>query len=116
MGMRAAAAAIALLPTFASAEAVNLFCSGSDPDWSLLYNETSAQFDFAGRISDMQVPQNSTVEGGDWPRAATLIAPRDSAVVIIHKRECGDGDHEMQVLTQRGETPLLLSGCCISHD
>jgi len=86
-----------------------------DPDWSLSYDGSFAKFTFGGRTSQMEVPQKSTVEGGDWPRAATLIAPRDSAIILIHKRQCEDGDHEMQVLTQRGQTPLLLSGCCIGQ-
>lgn len=107
---------ILLLPHLGAAEELDLSCSGSNPDWTLSYDGASAEFDFAGRKSMMEVPQKSTAEGADWPKAATLIAPRDSAIILIHQRQCGMMDHEMQVLTQRGETPLLLTGCCTSQD
>ncbi len=100
------------MPQVVFAEQLELFCSGSDPDWQLSYSETSAEFSYDGRTQTMEIPQRSTAEGTEWPQAATLIAPRDSAIIILNKRQCGLGTHEMHVLTQRGETPLLLTGCC----
>jgi len=46
--------------------------------------------------------------GQDWPRALTFIGRGDSAIVIVE-----DGpDHAVRVLTQRGETPIMLIGTC----
>ena len=106
---------LVVVPGVAIAEDLSLTCAGTDPNWSLHYDGNTAEFSFTDRTSTLDVPQKSTAEGAEWPKAATLIGPRDSAIIVIHRRACETMDYEMQVLTQRGETPLLLTGCCISE-
>ena len=115
MGIARVFIVLLAVPCVAMAEELSLVCSGSDPDWTLRYDGTAAEFSFTDRTSRLDVPQKSTAEGAEWPKAATLIGPRDSAIIVIHRRACEAMDYEMQVLTQRGETPLLLTGCCISE-
>ena len=107
--------ALMVVPCTAFGEQLSLVCAGSDPNWTLEYDGTQAEFSFTDRTTKLDVPQKSTAEGVDWPKAATLIGPRDSAIILIHHRGCLGMDYEMQVLTQRGETPLLLTGCCRSE-
>ncbi|MEY1555399.1 hypothetical protein AB3Y40_07155 [Yoonia sp. R2331] len=96
---------LACLPHGAAA----LTCQGEDPAWSLTLGDHSATFTFLDRASDMTIPQMSTPDGQDWPRAMTLIAPRDSAIVIL---EAPADPQPIRILTQRGETPILLVGTC----
>ena len=112
MGIRYLLFCLCLVPSVVWSEDLTLECGGTDPDWSLSYDEETARFAFLDRVSVLQVPQKSTAEGAEWPKAATLIGPRDSAIIILHKRQCGTSDHEIQILTQRGESPILLTGCC----
>lgn len=106
------ASLLILLPLWASAETVPpLSCSGSNPAWSLDIGTDTATFDFQ-RQSDMTIPHQTAAEGRDWPRAMTLISRNDTAIVIIDAERCGEADYTAQVLTQRGETPILLTGCC----
>lgn len=101
-----------LLPFWASAENLPpLSCSGSDPAWSLDIGIDTATLDFQ-RQSDMTIPHQTTAEGRDWPKAMTLISRNDTAIVIIDQETCNGTTHSAQVLTQRGETPILLTGCC----
>ncbi|MEM1233247.1 MAG: hypothetical protein AAGH70_03900 [Pseudomonadota bacterium] len=60
----------------------------------------------------MDVPHTARAGGADWPRALTLIGDRDTGILILHDRACEGGSHEAQMLTQRGQTPILLTGCC----
>lgn len=101
------AAIIAAGPVWAT----NLTCTGTAPDWRLEITDDSAAFRFPG-LTRMDIPHSTRAEGRDWPRAMTLIGPRDTAIVVIHQRDCGGLPFESQVLTQRGQTPILLSGCC----
>ena len=112
MGIRLGIIALSAVPHVAVAESLSLQCVGRGPDWSLTLEPESATFAYLDRESTLDIPQKSNAEGADWPKAMTLIGPRDSAIIIIHRRECGAQSHEMQVLTQRGETPVLLTGCC----
>ncbi len=88
-----------------------LVCSGNAPNWTLSLADDTARFDFQ-RQSDMTIPHRTTAEGQDWPRAITLISRYDTAIVIIDQRQCGTAPYTAEVLTQRGETPILLTGCC----
>ena len=102
----------AALPSGALGQALpDLTCQGQSPDWSLDITQDTAQFDFQ-RKSDMTIPHTATAEGQDWPRALTLISRNDTAIVIIDQRQCDGDAFHAQVLTQRGETPVLLTGCC----
>ena len=108
--------ALSVVPYVTNAQTQTFSCQGSDPNWSLEISEEAATFAFLDRTSDLSIPQKSTAEGHDWPQAMTLIGPRDSAIVILHNRTCNGETHEAQVLTQRGEIPILLTGCCTVAD
>lgn len=100
-------------PVVAQADALPpLRCQGAGPEWSLELRGDTAAFSFPAPTR-MDIPHRARAEGRDWPRALTLIGPRDSAIVLLHDLPCVDGDgFDVQVLTQRGQTPILLTGCC----
>ncbi|SHJ24856.1 hypothetical protein SAMN05444000_106128 [Shimia gijangensis] len=93
-----------------------LTCEGYEPDWFLTLTETQAQIRF-GRKTDFEIPQSNIAEGQEnWPRAYTLIADFDTAIVLVNEVSCALAGREWpitaHVLTQRGQTPILLTGCC----
>ena len=92
-------------------EHTGFLCEGTDPDWTLTLHEDIATLNFQRR-SEMTIPHQTAAEGRDWPRAMTLISRNDTAIVIIDQQSCGSVAYSAQVLTQRGETPILLTGCC----
>lgn len=112
MGIMRYIIALLAVPHVVFGDPLALDCVGTAPEWHLNLRPEGAAFSYLDRQSEMTIPQSSTAEGADWPKAMTLIAPRDSAIVILHDRACFGGTHEAQVLTQRGETPVLLTGCC----
>lgn len=78
----------------------------------------TAVFDYVGQTA-MTIPQNARAEGRAWPWAMTLVSEdyQRTAIVLLHERSCDDGTgsllpYEMQVLTQRTDQPVLLTGCC----
>lgn len=95
--------------------ALPLACEGNSPDWRLDLSGPVARFRFSG-ATEMEIPLRTRAEGRDWPRALTLIGERDTAIVVLHDRACGIAQDsfpiEAQILTQRGQTPVLLTGCC----
>lgn len=91
--------------------AENYICSGSAPDWELTITGSDAIFDFE-RKNSFQIPDTAFAEGRDWPQAKPLIGDFDTAVVILDKDSCETGDLSVDILTQRGQTPVLLTGCC----
>ena len=94
-------------PAFAQIPTMN--CIGTAPDWRLALSATAAHFSFENRQTDFDVPQFSHAEGREWPLAMTLIARNDTAIVIL-KPELDD--YVVDILTQRGTTPILLTGQC----
>lgn len=100
----------AILSLMAQTATANMTCAGTGPDWTLDLTGTTGDFAFHDRRSLMDIPQRSTTEGADWPQAMTLIGPRDSAVVLLDQKSCGVDNIAAYVLTQRGETPVLLTG------
>ncbi|WP_370229998.1 hypothetical protein [Cognatishimia sp.] len=101
--------AVCLLATPALAD--NYICKGSDPDWELTINGSEAIFDFE-RKNTFQIPDTAIAEGRDWPRAKPIIGDFDTAIAILDKASCETGPFTVDILTQRGQTPLLLTGCC----
>ncbi|MEM1373767.1 MAG: hypothetical protein AAGF78_05220 [Pseudomonadota bacterium] len=91
------------------ATALTASCTGDG--WSLELMGAQAEFTFPAP-TQMDVPHTARADGADWPRALTLIGARDTGILILHDRACADGTHEAQMLTQRGQTPILLTGCC----
>ncbi len=100
---------LALLPAPALAE--RFICDGAEPRWTLEFDEASARFGFPAD-TDMEVMNDIAAEGADWPRAFTLIGDRDTAIVLLEQEACGDVALRAHILTQRGQTPILLTGCC----
>ncbi|MEM9583148.1 MAG: hypothetical protein AAGA08_08535 [Pseudomonadota bacterium] len=93
-----------------------LSCEGHAPDWTLSLDHDEAQFIF-GKTIEMTIPQRTQVRGAEFPKALTLIAQRDTAIVILHQRQCDTEvvtayPYEVNILTQKGEEPVILRGCC----
>jgi hypothetical protein len=116
MGIRLATLACLLaVPAFAD-ELPALNCEGVAPDWQIAIKGDTAQFKY--RFDEqMDIPQRSSAEGADWPKALTLIGRQSTAIIVLNERRCstphGDGfPIEANVLTQKAETPVLLTGCC----
>ena len=86
-------------------------CAGADPSWSLVLDDGKAEFDFR-RQSEMDIMLDTPAQGSEWPRALTLIGRGDSAILILENRACENRNITARILTQRGETPILLTGCC----
>lgn len=60
----------------------------------------------------MTIMQDDTALGADHTREMTLVGPRDSAIVVTTTAMCENQTLQATVLTQRGESPIVLSGCC----
>ncbi|MBT0956789.1 hypothetical protein IV417_05290 [Alphaproteobacteria bacterium KMM 3653] len=105
------------LPAAAQEAFGDMLCSGAG--WRLEITGDAARFAFLSD-SAMTIPLTTyaegTVEGIGYPRALTLIGETDTAIALLHRRACpepqGDAPIEAQVLTQRLQTPVLLTGCC----
>lgn len=94
-------------------------CTGNTSGWELQINGDAASFSISPE-EEFVIPQISTTDDGAWPRAYTLIGGRDTAILVLHERMCSNdrvtnGPYEATVLTQQGETPVILSGCCIAQ-
>ena len=100
-------------PLMAQDVLTSMTCEGTDPDWAIAVDGDTAVFDFQ-RESELSLMLTTPAQGGDWPVALTFVGRGDSAILIVENGLCGGEDHGARVLTQRGETPLLLTGCCYS--
>jgi len=91
-------------------------CTGQDPDWQLQFDEVQAQLVFPA-TTDMDVMLITRPQGRDWPQAYTLIGERDTAIVLLENENCApDAAFRAHVMTQRGQTPILLTGCCETQE
>lgn len=93
-----------------------LACEGDGPDWTMTLAGDMAKFSLSDAKS-FSIPQRSVAENRDWPKALTLIADRETAIVILNETTCSSDfvtnfPIEAFVLTQRAETPVILRGCC----
>ncbi len=109
--------AVTTLPTHAQDLLPPLICEGVGPDWSLTMTPDEGEFTFAGPPLTMPIPQESRAEGRPFPRAYTLLGGRDTAIVILNERRCDTPvvtgwPYEANILTQKGEQPVILFGCC----
>lgn len=98
-----------------------LSCWGAKPEWQLdVLTENEVRFRFAGRDTRFEIPQQSAAEGRDWPYAMTLVARNDTAILLFEEEYCTPENENapirLHVFTQRGETPILLTGCCHTVD
>ena len=110
MGIKHLIIGLCVLPHVAYADIPPLACAGSTVDWSLTLDADTAQFKYLDRDSTLDIMQQSVAEGATWPIAMTAIGPRDSAIIILE--DAVQDTHPVRVLTQRGETPILLAGLC----
>ncbi|SLN15616.1 hypothetical protein [Pseudooctadecabacter jejudonensis] len=116
--MKYALTLLTLAGTPAVAQTLDLACTGTAPDWSLTLNGETVEFDYR-RTSDLTLMLDTPAVGEAAPRALTLIGRGDSAILILEKTDAcrfgtDAGGYDAMVLTQRGETPVLLTGCCLS--
>lgn len=113
------AALICFLVSSVSAQDLALACNGIAPVWDLALDGDTATFEF-GRSSDMTLALQTTPQDAQWPKALTLIGRGDSAIILLTPGGCSYPADEQygtiaaEVLTQRGQTPVLLLGCCQS--
>ena len=109
-------AALILLPGHVWAgQDTNLICQGENPEWKLGIKGKIADIDFKHAVH-FDVPQSASALNRDWPKAFTLIARTDTAIVIVDKDHCQLGgqsfDMSADVLTQDGAAAIVLTGCC----
>lgn len=91
-------------------------CAGNTPDWTLELTSETAVFDWTS-VVEFGVPQQTTSPGREWPKALTLLGGRDTAIVILNEKRCSTAEitaypFTAHILTQKGETPVILTGCC----
>lgn len=89
----------------------DMVCKGAVPSWTLNLMGDRAVLVFPS-ATDLEIKHSASAEGQDWPIALTLVGDRDTGIVLVHKRQCNSAPYEAQLLTQRGQTPILLTGCC----
>lgn len=98
------------------AQAGDFACSGTAPDWVVDLRSNTARL-VLGTETTMDIMLETLAEGQDWPRAYTLIGDRDTAILLIEREPCGPADntrpYRAHLMTQRGQQPILLGGCCI---
>ncbi len=96
-------------------ETPRLICFGSDPDWKLGLTADQADFSYK-RAVRFDIPHQAQAENRDWPRALTLLAQTDTAILLLDQDICTvDGQTyaiSADVLTQDGSAAILLTGCC----
>lgn len=93
-----------------------LECSGVNPAWTARINGAIGSFELTRRI-EMTIPAANRAVNRDWPRAYTLLGRDDTAIVIVSDRACRIGEVDFaytgDVLTQRADVPVVLTGCCV---
>ena len=100
---------------FETLNALGLELSCSGEGWTLTLGTETASFTFPAP-TEMDVPLVTKAKGADWPRAYSLIGERDTAIVVVERERCGADPYRAHVLTQRGQTPILLTGCCQAEE
>ena len=93
-----------------------MLCSGDAFDWSISIDGANAEMNI-GFLSRMELMSTTEASDAEWPQALTFVGRQDTAIVILDRDACETdttASHSALVLTQRGQTPILLTGCCIS--
>ncbi len=92
-----------------------ILCSGTDPDWKLGITSETADLTYKRHVR-LKIPQSTSAINRDWPKAFTLIARTDTAIVVLDRDACLlDGKEfpiSVDVLTQDGSAAIMLTGCC----
>ena len=84
-------------------------CVGSDPFWT--FDTATGSFVYDGQ-STLTLRQDDLSLNDASIRAMTFTGPRDSLIAILTEGACGQ-TASLTILTQSGETPIILSGCCL---
>ena len=113
----AASAVFATFTSQAHATGLDLTCSGDALNWRIALHDMQAKMTLID-VADMDVMDDTAAMGQDWPRALTLVGDRNTAILILDPRNCGvkATDYAATVLTQQGQTPILLTGCCVANE
>ena len=88
-----------------------LNCVGDSPQWEMDILDNQAFFNFLSRRIIFDIADETLAEGRDWPRALTLLARDDTAIVVLRSGRGAKG-FDIDVLTQRRGLPVLLTGQC----
>lgn len=116
--MRGLVGSILLALCAGPALADRLDCSGVNPGWTARIDGADATFELT-RLVPMSIPAVNKAVNREWPRAYTLLGRDDTAIVIVSDRACRIGTtdyaHSADVLTQRLDVPIVLTGCCVVH-
>lgn len=112
---------MALLCSPAAAQTVPILplaCEGHAPQWFLNIDGPTARLTIETEIT-MDIPQSSAAQGREWPKALTLVGPRgqQTAIAVIDEAQCTTNGTDVfglrvHLLTQRGQSPIVLTGCC----
>ena len=112
--MRSLIAPLILVATSVTAEDAAFLCEGFAPDWRV-EGTAAVDFDWEGRVA-LDVMHTALGENDPDVRAYTFVGLRDTAILITKAQACDirgtTWDYAATVLTQRGQTPVVLSGCC----
>lgn len=97
-----------------------LACEGREGNWTLTIAGPAAQLTL-GDVFELQVAQETRPENSPWPIVQTLVGNRQTAISLVTERLCSSRfvtsyPFEITLLTQRGETPLVLTGCCTAAE
>lgn len=102
-----------------SVETPDRICGGVEPFWGLEVRSNRATFTLPGFDAiSYEIPLITPAEGRTDIAALTLLAERDTAIALIATRACSDTMSDIaypetiELLTQRNEIPILLTGCC----
>ena len=105
---------VAVLPEFSAASELDLICQGETDGWHLELEGDEASLTLVSP-TEMSVMDETRADAADWPRALTLIGDNDTAILILDPRACmldPQADYSAELLTQRANSPIFLTGCC----
>jgi len=107
--------AFTALPAIAQELPLPISCSGAAPDWSMELTEDGTIFTFQQKL-EFDIGLVTIAQGSDWPRAVSLAGRGGTAIAILSQlpdgATCEGSNTQAVVLSQQGQTPIMLNGCC----
>ena len=111
------AALLALLCSGVPSQAQTL-CEGFAPDWRLEGPDDALTLTWLGETT-FSLRHSAHAEDGSPVTAMTLLADRDTALLITRAQSCrvrsANWPIAATLLTQRQQTPVVLTGCCLTE-
>ncbi len=105
-------------PVYADVSTVQS-CVGVIPNWALELSSGTARLSYQGTDADMTIMQDGTAEGAKTTRAMTLVGRQQSAIAVFKQGACQINAEQFPInatiLTQLGDVPIILEGCCYAH-